>query len=72
MPKDFSERIKEANSHLDRVRIREKSGRLYVRSSQFPVKPGDESGKQYEISCKARATPAGLKAAIAITTVFAR
>jgi integrase len=62
---DFKERINQANQGLEKVSIREKDNRLYVRGRYFPPKPGDSKGGRYEISLGVSATPAGLKVAIA-------
>jgi hypothetical protein len=45
--------------------LREKKGRLYLRSRHFPPKPGSELGEQYEIGMGVHASPAGLKVALA-------
>lgn len=59
-------RIEAANKGLDKCAIREKAGRLYIRSRHFPPKrPSDSPGKQYDIPVGCNANPAGLKVAIA-------
>jgi hypothetical protein len=62
---DLKERINQANQGLEKVSIRQKDNRLYVRGRHFPPKPGDSEGGRYEIALGVSATPAGLKVAIA-------
>lgn len=62
---DLKERINQVNQGLEKVSIREKDNRLYVRGRHFPPKPGDSTGGRYEIALGVSATPAGLKVAIA-------
>ncbi len=52
--------LQKANDALDRVTIRQKGGRLYLRAT-LPPKPDDgDSPKQYEISTGAPFSPEGL------------
>ena len=54
------ERIDRANQALDRVKIRQHGGRLYLRGT-LPPKPGDgDAPKQYEISTGLSATTEGI------------
>ena len=62
---DLKEQINQTNQGLEKVSIREKDNRLYVRGRHFPPKPGDSTGGRYEIALGVSATPAGLKVAIA-------
>ncbi|MGF1499505.1 MAG: hypothetical protein ACFB8W_22170 [Elainellaceae cyanobacterium] len=60
---DFKESLRQANRNLEKVAIREKDNRLYVRGRHFPPKPGETESGRCEIALGASATPAGLKIA---------
>ena len=63
--KSIKEIIASSNQQLEQCGLREKRGRLYLRSRHFPPKPGDEPGQQYEIAMGVNASPAGIKVALA-------
>jgi hypothetical protein len=42
----IEELLVEANRQLEKCGLREKKGRLYLRSRHFPAKPGDKLGEQ--------------------------
>jgi integrase len=60
----IDERIKEVNTQLERVTLRRKGGKLYIRG-RFPLKPGSQVRERHELPTGCNATPAGLKVAIA-------
>ena len=62
---ELKERISQANQGPEKVSIRQKDNRLYVRGRHFPPKPGDSEGGRYEIALGVSANPVGLKVAIA-------
>ena len=63
MAGDFESQLARSNRQLERVRIRIKRKRLYLRAT-LPPKPGDgERPKQYDLPSGCAATPAGLKIA---------
>jgi integrase len=56
--------LKTANAKIDRVKIRQKGDKLYLRAT-LPCKPGHGDGaKQYELSTGCRNTPEGIKIAL--------
>lgn len=56
-------KLEDANTKLDRVKIRQKGSRLYLRAT-LPPKEGHGRPKQYEIRTGCPATEAGYKAAL--------
>ncbi|MBE9178749.1 hypothetical protein IQ268_09270 [Oculatella sp. LEGE 06141] len=65
---DLTQRIKDANRGLEKISIREKDGKLYVRGrtrDSFPPKPSGEQPDRAEIAMGVSATASGLKVAIA-------
>jgi hypothetical protein len=63
--KELDARIRDANKNLEKISIRIKRDRLFVRGRNFPPKPGDNEGQRYEIGLGVSATVSGLKVAIA-------
>jgi integrase len=63
--RELEDRIRDANKNLEKVSIRIKRDRLFVRRRNFPPKPGDNEGQRYEIGLGVSATVSGLKVAIA-------
>ena len=60
---DFQSQLASINQKLERVRLRKKGSRLYMRAT-LPPKPGDgDRAKQYDLSTGCNCTPAGLKVA---------
>lgn len=60
--------LDDINQQLERVSLREKDGRLYIRgrrSNSFPLKPGERKPRRVELALGVSATPAGMKVAIA-------
>ncbi|NJR37772.1 MAG: hypothetical protein HC781_01700 [Leptolyngbyaceae cyanobacterium CSU_1_4] len=62
---DLADRIREANRGFERLTIRAKGGKLYVRSRHFPPKPGEREAGRTELALECSATVSGLKVAIA-------
>jgi integrase len=63
--KNFPDLIRDANASLSRCQLVQHAGRLYVRSSRFPPKPGSKS-KRPELVTGYRANPRELTLAIAV------
>lgn len=63
--KGIGDKLKAANARLSRCQLVQHGGRLYVRSSRFPPKPGSKSARpEHPTGC--RANPQELKIAEAI------
>lgn len=65
---EIGDRITAVNQQLERISIREKSGRLYLRGKRadsFPPKPGETAPRRVELALGVSATPAGVAVAIA-------
>lgn len=60
----FDDRLDEANSQLEKCKLRVKRGKLYIRAT-FPPKPGEQEGKRHELGTGCGASLAGLRVAIA-------
>ncbi|UBF27449.1 hypothetical protein K9N68_05750 [Kovacikia minuta CCNUW1] len=63
---DLSERIHEINQQLEKVSLRQKGGKLYVRGrtdDTFPPRPGEWEVKRVEFALDCNATLPGLKVA---------
>lgn len=59
---EFDDRLKEANQQFEKVSLRPKGGKLYIRG-KFPPKPGEKEWKRAEIKTGCNATLAGLRVA---------
>lgn len=63
---DLSDRIREINQQLEKVSLRQKGGKLYIRGradDTFPPKPGERETKRVELALECNASLAGLKVA---------
>ncbi len=63
---DLADRIREINQQLEKVSLRQKGGKLYVRGradDTFPPKPGEREVKRVELALECNASPTGLKVA---------
>jgi hypothetical protein len=60
--------VAQANFELSLVSLRthKNSTRLYIESRHFPPKPGDGTGKRYEIATGLRANAREIKVALAL------
>jgi integrase len=59
---DLAERIAQINQSLEKCDIRAKDGRLYLRSSHLPIRPGDSAVKRHELALGVSASASGLSA----------
>jgi hypothetical protein len=58
--------LEQANAKIDRVKIRQKRNRLFLRAT-LPCKPGQGDGtKQYELATGCRNTDQGIKIALVV------
>jgi len=59
---EFDDRLKEINQQFEKVSLRPKGGKLYIRG-KFPPKPGEQEWKRCEIKTGCNTTLAGLRIA---------
>lgn len=62
---ELEDRVRDINRGFDKVSLRIKRGKFYLRSQHFPIKPGDTVQRRHEIALGVNATAASLKFAIA-------
>lgn len=65
MAKSIEDQVRDANGTLTRCAIRVMKGRLYLRTSHAPPKPGEKQSSRVQVALGVAATSAGLKYAIA-------
>ncbi len=60
--KDLQEKLQEINRNLDRVKLRIRSGKFYIRG-MFSPRPGETENVRTDLATGCSATPAGLRVA---------